>query len=225
MIILRHIPNLLTSCNLLTGLIGIITVFQGNHHLAIYYVIVAGVFDFFDGFAARLLGVKSEIGKELDSLADMVSFAVLPTVYIFTQLQLSGFHNVSYFALTIAVFSALRLAKFNIDEGQSDKFIGLPTPANAIALTSLVFLPFQLSELIWIIVIAASCLMMVAKIELLALKFNDYSIKNNAMKYSVLIVIILLMIINGISGLVFAIPVYIFVSILANLFKTKISTE
>src|SRR5688500_5425764 len=142
MIFKRHIPNGITCLNLLSGCIGIIKAYQGDLKAASYLILLACIFDFFDGFAARILKVSSPIGKELDSLADVVTFGVLPGIILLKLSTLSpiffdGSNNFiytdikwqNYFCFVITIFSALRLAKFNIDTRQSDGFIGLPTPA------------------------------------------------------------------------------------------------
>src|SRR5688572_25544027 len=131
MYMIRHLPNFLTCCNLLCGCFGIVFLLEDRAVPAAYFVWVAGVFDFFDGFAARLLKVSSPIGRELDSLADMVTFGLLPGLIMY---KLIGAHSDSdvfpYIGFMMAAFSALRLAIFNIDTRQSDSFIGLNTPAN-----------------------------------------------------------------------------------------------
>ncbi|RZM21023.1 MAG: CDP-diacylglycerol--serine O-phosphatidyltransferase, partial [Pedobacter sp.] len=125
----KQIPNALTCANLLSGCIGIVFAFQGQLDLAAYAVLISGIFDFFDGFSARLLNVKSLIGKELDSLADMVSFGFLPGVVMFKLLDQSDYTSpyLPFIGFLITIFSALRLAKFNIDERQTEDFIGLNT--------------------------------------------------------------------------------------------------
>jgi len=147
------IPNLLTSLNLLCGVIGIVFTFNQGLTEAFYLILLAAVFDFFDGFAARLLKVKSDFGAELDSLADMVTFGVLPGIMLFQYLSISqgnyftpiyerstGDLIVSFIGFLVPIFSALRLAKFNIDTNQTSHFLGLPTPANAIFIGSLGFI-------------------------------------------------------------------------------------
>mgnify|MGYP002624154147 CR=1 FL=1 len=125
----RHIPNAITSCNLLSGVVGLVFAFSGRTDLAFIMMLAAGVFDFFDGFAARALKVSSPVGRELDSLSDDVSFGVLPAVMLFVTMGSGPFR---WLTLLLAVFSALRLAKFNLDERQHDGFLGLPTPSAAI---------------------------------------------------------------------------------------------
>ncbi|MGY8953295.1 MAG: CDP-diacylglycerol--serine O-phosphatidyltransferase, partial [Flavobacteriales bacterium] len=146
----NFIPNLLTLINLIFGMVGIVLAFDGKLHLAGIMVFVAAVFDFFDGFAARLLNAQSDLGKELDSLADMVTFGVLPGVIVYQVVNgLSGIyftsflerplnlHVISLLAFLLTAASAYRLAKFNIDTRQSTNFIGLPTPAMAMFFASI----------------------------------------------------------------------------------------
>jgi CDP-diacylglycerol---serine O-phosphatidyltransferase len=161
MSIKKHIPNIITCANLLCGCLAIVKAFQGNINWAVYLVGLAALLDFFDGMAARILNVSSPIGKDLDSLSDMVSFGVVPGVILFQLLQFSYSHYVfstlpknnfvaseihsfdtflPYIAFIIPIFSALRLAKFNNDERQIEAFIGLPTPANAIFFSTLAYI-------------------------------------------------------------------------------------
>lgn len=146
----NFIPNLLTLINLIFGMVGIVLAFDGKLHLAGIMVFVAAVFDFFDGFAARLLNAQSDLGKELDSLADMVAFGVLPGVIVyqfingFLGIYFTSFlerplnlHVISLLAFLLTAASAYRLAKFNIDTRQSTNFIGLPTPAMAMFFASI----------------------------------------------------------------------------------------
>ena len=138
--ITKHIPNTITSMNLLCGALGVIFTFQGALHIAFYLMLAAAVCDFLDGFAARLLKAYSPMGKELESLADLVSFGLLPSMMLHRRLVEGGMTGfVAYIPLVICVFSALRLAKFNIDDRQSENFLGLPTPACAMWCGSLVF--------------------------------------------------------------------------------------
>jgi len=148
----KHIPNAITSLNLLCGVIGIICCcVYGRFDLAFYFMLAAVVFDFCDGLAARLLGAYSEIGKELDSLADMVSFGVLPSLMLFCAMSGGDGSTLgiicSCIPLLLAVFSALRLAKFNLDERQHESFLGLPTPAAALICGSLVNILFSLDKI------------------------------------------------------------------------------
>ena len=138
--ITRHIPNTLTCLNLFSGCIACVMAFEFKYDWALTFIIISAVFDFLDGMSARVLHAPSPIGKELDSLADDISFGLVPSVIIFSLLRemtypdwMSSFQEyVPYFAFLIAIFSALRLAKFNIDERQTSSFIGLNTPANTL---------------------------------------------------------------------------------------------
>ncbi len=151
----KHIPNAITCCNLLCGCLAIVNIFEGHLIWASYLVVLAAVFDFFDGFTARLLKVSSPIGKDLDSLADMVTFGLVPGIMMFFLFNYMSFSRpvgilytadyTSYIAFVIPLFSAIRLAKFNNDPRQTSSFIGLPTPANAIFFCSI---PFILKHMI-----------------------------------------------------------------------------
>jgi CDP-diacylglycerol---serine O-phosphatidyltransferase len=150
-IVIRNIPNLFTSLNLLAGAIAIILTFEGRNNLSLaaYFIYIAAVFDFFDGFAARVLKATSKIGKELDSLADLVSFGIAPSMIVYQLIKhnlqlkqfsfsLEGYKILMLFsALLIAVFSAIRLAKFNVDDRQKENFLGLATPACAMLIASI----------------------------------------------------------------------------------------
>lgn len=138
--IIKHIPNTITSMNLISGTLGVIFTLHGRIDIAFPLMLAAAGFDFCDGFAARLLKAYSEIGKELDSLADMVSFGVLPAIMLYKTMTVCGTWDViCYVPLVLAAFSALRLAKFNIDERQHGSFIGLATPAAAMICGSLAY--------------------------------------------------------------------------------------
>ena len=139
MSIKKHIPNTITSMNLLSGVLGVIFTLEGRIDIAFLLMLAAAVFDFFDGFAARLLHSYSDIGKELDSLADMVSFGVLPSIMLYKTMDIAGAGWTKYIVLILAVFSGLRLAKFNIDERQTSSFLGLATPSSAIICGSLAY--------------------------------------------------------------------------------------
>lgn len=188
---LKHVPNSLTCANLVCGCVGIISVFTTQTEAA-YFVWAACVFDFFDGFTARILKVSSPIGKELDSLADVVSFGVLPSLAMFRWIENESTSEwLRYGAIFIAIFSALRLAKFNIDENQSDSFTGVPTPANALFITGLVFLPSGTHSVIFtetalIIITIVFSLLLVAPVKLFALKFKNYGWIGNEIRYAFL---------------------------------------
>ncbi|MBL7850287.1 MAG: CDP-diacylglycerol--serine O-phosphatidyltransferase [Cyclobacteriaceae bacterium] len=217
---LRHLPNALTSLNLLSGCLGIVSVLHGPAHHAIWYVIVACVFDFFDGFTARALNVSSPIGKELDSLADMVSFGVLPSLVMYRMLDTQSSHEfIPYGAFSLAVFSALRLAKFNIDETQREHFVGLPTPANALFITSLVYLasPFDVvisQDFSLLMITAIFSFLLVAPVELFALKFKTYSWGGNELKFTFVAFSVFLLALWQLAAMPFVILTYVAVSLL-----------
>lgn len=217
--LLRHIPNALTSANLVCGCLGLISIF-GNYPVEpAYFIWAACVFDFLDGFMARLLKVSSPIGKELDSLADMVSFGVFPAMVMHQWMDTSSDVSwLSYSAIMIAVFSALRLAKFNIDTRQADSFIGVPTPANALFITSLVFLPESIRELVFTTPVLTGItvvfsLLLVAPFELFALKFKNFSWDHNQIRFTFLGLSVLLVAIFKAGALPIIILSYIIFSL------------
>lgn len=230
----KHIPNTLTCLNLLSGMIGILYVVQNGPYYGFYFILAAAVFDFFDGFAARWLKVQSDIGKQLDSLADLVTFGVLPAFIAFFLIQSGQGHPVlPYIAFLIAIQSALRLAKFNIDDRQEDQFIGLPTPANALFFSTLPLLaeaaPF-LSDLLqnpWSLstITVIFSLLLTAEIPLLALKFKDFSWKNNLFRYLLVMISGGSLIFWGWAGIPLAVLAYILLSMINNrLEKNEVET-
>jgi CDP-diacylglycerol---serine O-phosphatidyltransferase len=218
--ILRHLPNTLTSLNLLSGCLGIVAVLQGPAHHAVWYVIAACVFDFFDGFSARALNVSSPIGKELDSLADMVSFGVLPALVMYRMIDTQSPNEfLPFIAFSLAVFSALRLAKFNIDETQREHFVGLPTPANALFITSLVYLasPFDIvisQDLALLAITAIFSFLLVAPVELFALKFKSYGWAGNELKFTFIAFAVLILAVWQLAAMPFVILTYVAASLL-----------
>ena len=175
------------------------------------------MFDFLDGFAARMLKVSSPIGKELDSLADMVSFGLLPSIVMYKMLMSVGAPDyVPYLAFSIAVFSALRLAIFNVDTRQTDSFRGLPTPANTLMITVLPLLTtvaFLQSYEVLIIITLLSSYLMVSGIELFALKFKNFSWADNKIRFTFLLLSVLLLAILQLSAIPLIILLYIALSL------------
>lgn len=190
----RHIPNILTLANLLCGCIGIVEVFKGNPAAASYLIILAAVFDFLDGFVAKLLHATSAIGKDLDSLADVVTFGVLPAVILFHLLKGDFPENEfwAYGAFIVALLSALRLARFNNDDRQTDHFIGVPTPANALLIASFPHLTGDAASWVlgnpWLLLGLSLVLggLLVAQLPLLALKFQGFQWKGNEQRYTLI---------------------------------------
>ena len=229
---LCNIPNTITCCNLISGCIATFWAFQGDYPLALLFIVIGAVFDFFDGMSARLLGVSSPIGKELDSLADCITFGFAPSAIIFSFLCSFHVHVVvlPFLAFVMAAFSALRLAKFNLDERQALGFIGLPTPANALFWGALIFSlnyrtmlePYQLPDFWFYIVLAlipVSCYLLVSEIPMFALKFKTWGWKGNEVKYGFLLTCIPLLWIFGISGIAAIIAWYVLLSVITNFRK------
>jgi CDP-diacylglycerol---serine O-phosphatidyltransferase len=229
--IYKNLPNAITCANLFSGCLGIVFALKANLTYAAYAIFVSAVFDFFDGFAARMLKAFSDIGKELDSLADVVSFGVLPGAIIyhfFTEAhQVEGLgYWANYAAFLIPVFSALRLAKFNIDTRQTESFIGLPTPANAILIASLplivndypgVYVTFITNPYFLLGFTLIMCCLLVVEIPMMSLKFKNFNFSKNIYRY-------LLLAFSAIAILFFkfaAIPVIIFVYILLSIFQFR----
>ena len=218
--IFRHIPNFLTALNLLTGVLGIINVFEGNYQHTIYFIMIAGVFDFLDGFTAKLFRSTSPFGKELDSLADMVTFGVLPALFLFKWAALTSddFHWLAYSAALIPVFAAFRLAKFNLDSTQSDAFIGLPTPAAALLTVTIVKASFLVSWIYFIPVYSLMVsLLMIAPIKMLNFKFKSILWVSNEFRYLTLLVMVIGLALFQLDFLPYMIPTYLISSMLSNL--------
>ena len=220
----KHIPNTITCCNLISGCIATYFAFQGDFELALLFIVIGAVFDFFDGMSARLLGVSSPIGKELDSLADDITFGFAPSAIVFSYLCTFHIHLlfVPFLAFVMAAFSALRLAKFNLDERQALGFIGLPTPANALFWGSLVLGLQQqgtyFEGMEWVIIAGTfvSSYLLVSEIPMFALKFKHWGFKGNEVKYLFLLSCIPMLILLGVSSFAAIIAWYVLLSALTN---------
>lgn len=226
----KHIPNFLTSLSLFSGCIAAVMAFQGEYLWVVVWVIIAALFDFSDGFSARLLKAYSPMGKELDSLSDMVSFGFAPSVAVYTFLCEHIYIITSneliikylpYMAFILAIFSALRLAKFNIDIRQSDSFIGLNTPANALFWVSFCYglvndVPVISATLMYIILAAILVFssLMVSEIPMFSLKIKSLRFKGNEYRYFLAIFMIGLIAYIGILGIAGGILLYIALSII-----------
>ena len=206
--------------NLLCGCTGIIFTLQYSTTWGAMFVWAACLFDFLDGFAARIFKINSPIGKELDSLADVVSFGVLPSVVMFQMIDfISSSDVLPYTAFSLAVFSALRLAKFNVDENQKDSFTGLPTPANALFITSLIFLkaPWEVfisNDLFLVTITLIFSLLLVAPWELFSLKFKNFQWADNKVRFTFIGISVLLLALWQAAALPFVILLYILFSLL-----------
>ena len=223
----RHIPNTVTCLNLFSGCIASVMAFEAKYELAIGFIILSAVFDFFDGMLARLLDAKSPIGKDLDSLADDISFGIAPALMIFSLFKevhypemLMGIKDfMPYTAFLIAVFSALRLAKFNIDTRQTSSFIGLPVPANAlfwgalIAETHDVLISDFFNAIYLFILVVLFSYLLISEIPMFSLKFKNLTWKDNKVSFIFLLVCIPLLVFFGVSGFAAVIAWYIFLSV------------
>ena len=220
----KHIPNTITCLNLISGCIATYYAFLGDFQMSLLFIIIGAVFDFFDGMSARLLGVSSPIGKELDSLADDITFGFAPSAIVFDYLCTFHIHLplIPFLAFVMAAFSALRLAKFNLDERQALGFIGLPTPANALFWGSLIVGSQQhnitFEGLEWIILVGTfiSSYLLIAEIPMFALKFKHWGWKGNEIKYIFVLSCIPLLLFLGISGFAAIIAWYVVLSAIAN---------
>jgi CDP-diacylglycerol---serine O-phosphatidyltransferase len=226
----RHLPNLFTLLNLASGSIGAIVALRGNLFYGALCIRFGACFDFLDGFAARVLRIPSPFGKQLDSLADLVSFGFLPTVIMYSLIESNTTSpHLPYVSLLITLFSALRLARFNLDTKQTTIFTGLPTPANAIFISTLPFIltsdkhPLLTSilshpyTLIGLSIL--SSWLLVANIPFMAFKMTNYSWQANRAKYSLLVVALLLMMIFRTEGIALGFLLYVLFSSFSQLSK------
>ncbi|RFS24589.1 CDP-diacylglycerol--serine O-phosphatidyltransferase [Chitinophaga silvatica] len=247
---MKQLPNILTLSNLFCGALAIICILHAPEYRAeingtdytvitpepIYWasvlVVLAGVFDFFDGMVARLLGVSGPMGKELDSLADVVTFGVVPGMMLYRLLKSAYYQSPDVFevsiinlapALLVPCFAAYRLAKFNIDTRQSESFIGVPTPAVALLVASfpliVLFNPFNLAhwlQNIWVlyIIIAALCYLMIAEIPMISLKFKNKSLADNWPRFLLIALTLLSIPVLKFAAVPFIFVVYVLLSII-----------
>ena len=240
----KHIPNLLTLGNLLFGTIATIAAVNGNFEIAALSVTIGIVLDFFDGFAARLLNVSGELGKQLDSLADMVTSGVVPGIILFSLLQenslnffekstdnlkIASFSTgyLPYFGLLLTLAACYRLANFNIDTRQSNSFIGLPTPAMSLFVIALPLIPLYSDNQFFIdlvqnnyfligVVLVLSYLMN-AEIPLFSLKFKNYRFKENVLKYIFLVASLIMILTLEVISIPLVIILYVLLSVGSNL--------
>lgn len=230
----KHIPNLITLLNLFSGCIALVYASQENFEMAFFFVCLGIFFDFFDGFFARLFNVSSPLGLQLDSLADMVTSGVVPGFVMFKMLTNSVNSDPSliylpYFGFIITLGSCYRLANFNIDTRQTDSFIGLPTPANAIFILSLPLILKNTDSLIllelltnsWVLffVTLVSAFILNAEIPLFALKIKKFNFKDNALQIVFLLISLVLLIVFKFSGVALIIVFYVMLSMIINRIK------
>ncbi|MVM35760.1 CDP-diacylglycerol--serine O-phosphatidyltransferase [Spirosoma sp. HMF4905] len=226
--LLKHLPNAMTCGNLLCGCIGLVMTLRGHLETASWLIMLAAVLDFGDGFVARLVHVSGPFGKELDSLADVVTFGVLPATIVFQLAWFQELDFISYGAFLIAVLAALRLANFNIDTRQSESFIGLPVPANTMLIAAFPLMERYQPQFdaIWkndigLGMMIAFSFMMVSEVPLFALKFKSFGWAENQIKYSFLIASVLLLLFLQFA----AIPLIILLYIVLSLFSKERTSE
>jgi CDP-diacylglycerol--serine O-phosphatidyltransferase len=236
----KHVPNFITCLNILCGSFAVILALKGLLTIAVIFIIAASIFDFLDGVAARLLKAYSPMGKELDSLADMISFGLAPGLLMFVMLQYSLFGtnvqadnlldlsvgeiSLLTVSLLIPVFSGLRLAKFNIDERQTDSFIGLPTPANALFISSLALITEHgiyenldsliLQPIVLLIITIITSFLLVSELPMFSLKFKNLTWKDNHIRFIFLALSFIFILAFNIYGIAAAILSFILISIL-----------
>lgn len=240
--IITSVPNFLTCCNLLSGCLACICAFSfddtvlwgiNGRQMAWIMVGVAAVFDFFDGAAARLLHAPSPLGKELDSLADLVSFGVAPSMLLYNILQVwTGSWWVPFVALFIPAMGALRLAKFNLDDSQATEFKGLPIPANAIFWIGATAW-MQSHGLEWMhqhvylgnvlvsAVIIGVALMMVSNMRMFSLKLKNFRIGDNLMRYILLLGAVVFVAGFGVEGFAYTIILYVVLAMINDKIAAK----
>lgn len=241
----KHIPNLLTLGNLFCGTVAVIFALKGDYYATALLVGIGIAFDFFDGFVARILKVQGELGKQLDSLADMVTSGVVPGI-VMMQLLINALDtdavgyfgvdeygatgsNLPYIGLLLTLFAGYRLAKFNIDTRQSDSFIGLPTPAMSLFIISLpliveyegstVLITILHNKFVLIGITLLLSVLMVAELPLFSLKFKNPGIKGNEVKYLFLLLSLILLFIFKLTALPFIILLYVLLSGVTNSIK------
>jgi CDP-diacylglycerol--serine O-phosphatidyltransferase len=257
------IPNMVTILNMLCGILAVLASLQGEILLAFFLMFAGAFFDFFDGFLARILKQHSEIGKQLDSLADTITFSLAPGIIVFTYLCFIEFHpypftspsafdlkmsvsdvlnswwgpetkSIHLFPLTafiLPAFSILRLAKFNIDIRQTNSFIGLPTPANALFFASVVVfsianpnIEILSNKLIWAILILLFSMLLVSELKLFALKFKTWKWRENRIRYSFLLISLIIIPLLNYASIAIIVLLYLIFSIVAN-YSKKIETD
>lgn len=238
----KHIPNAITCCNLFSGCISIVLMCNGYAVAAGAMIFLAAVFDFFDGFAARLLKAYSPLGAQLDSLSDVVSFGVAPSFIIYHYLQsasmsasmsvsVSGFNIIPFAAFFLAIFAELRLAKFNVDERQTTSFIGLPTPAMGLFVASLPFalqnekLVFMANNMtnpyFYISLIVIFSYLMVSEIPFFSLKIKNLKFKENIHIYILAIFAVVAFAFLGFAAIPFVMLFYIIEAIILQFTKNN----
>jgi CDP-diacylglycerol--serine O-phosphatidyltransferase len=241
----RHIPNLLTLLNLACGTAAIVLTLEGQWRWAVYLILIASVLDFLDGFAARMLNAYSETGKQLDSLADMVTFGVLPAAFIYTIFKalflnraegISTFHDSLQWVVLASVaivpaLSAIRLARYNTNTGDGAFFYGLPTPAHALFWTGIFWQIMESGTLfgtplnlffLWAIMLIMA-FHMILPVPMYSLKFTHFRLRGNLIRYLLILLSVVILLLTGLPGLSLIILTYILLSLLNLLIGVRVS--
>ncbi len=239
----KHIPNLFTLLNLACGTVAIVLAMEGQWQWSVYLMLLAALFDFLDGMAARLLKATSETGKQLDSLADMVTFGLLPAIFIYSIFRqqfivaeaglyphtLQGLMLIS--VVLVPALSAIRLARFNLQESGTDFFNGLPTPAHALFWAGLYWQFMEGGQLfgtavnlyfLWAIMLIMA-LHMILPVPMYSLKFKDFRLRGNLIRYILLLVAVVVLVLTGLPGITLVILTYILLSLLNLLLQLRVS--
>lgn len=231
---MKSIPNIITCLNLFSGCLAVIIVLvYGNYIGALFFITLAAVFDFLDGFAARLLKAFSPIGADLDSLADVVSFGFAPSCVVFAYLQsiapaLPFGEQIAFTAFLITIFAALRLAKFNVDTRQTDSFLGLPVPANGLFWAAFIpaIIPYSqgnevLFTIVTVVLMLVFSLLMVSEVPMFSFKIKKLNFKDNQLQIILAIATVFLIAFLGILGISLSILTYITLSVISHIIKPK----
>ncbi|GGF08569.1 CDP-alcohol phosphatidyltransferase family protein [Flavobacterium limi] len=232
----KHIPNFITLINLFCGCVAVVFVSKQDYEMAFYMVCLGIFFDFFDGFFARLFKVSSPLGLQLDSLADMVTSGVVPGYVMFSMFtnsahELGTSPVIPFLGFIVTLGSCYRLANFNIDTRQTDSFIGLPTPANALFILSLplvlkfsdslITLELLTNQWVLLVITLSSAYILNAEIPLFALKIKKFTIKDNVLQIVFLAISIVLLLLLQFSAVPVIIIIYVLLSVINNKFLKK----
>lgn len=209
----KHIPNILTLCNLVSGCIAVVAAYNSDYRMTLMFISISALFDFLDGFAARLLKAYSPLGKELDSLADVISFGFAPAMIAVSLLGNLGIYR--YLGLLIVALSALRLAKFNIGDSQTESFIGMPTPANAIFWAGLGYSYSQLftdNLFITLALVLTTSVLLVSNLPMFSLKMKNLRFADNIFQFALIILSAILFVFMQLDAVMWIIVIYVVLS-------------
>lgn len=228
--LIKYIPNTFTTLNLLSGCMGLIALYEGNLVQGAMFILIGSVFDFLDGFSARILKAISKIGKELDSLADLITFGILPAFLLYHIIQEQGIPYLSMISLLVVIGSAFRLAKFNIDDNQKEIFKGMPTPANAFLIAGLVFAwdaKWEVFSIIYgtvngLVIFTILCAFLLnAPLKFMSFKIKEFAVKGNELSLILILVSLVFLIIFNLKGILPATLFYVLLSLGQNIFSKK----